>query len=86
MLELQLSQVQAANRHGRQKQFDAFRIETLTSEKAALLEANKQLKNENVELKDELEELRAMIEILKGQLPGRQGLISEPRTSLVEVG
>ncbi|GJE86936.1 hypothetical protein PsYK624_030190 [Phanerochaete sordida] len=42
---------------------------------------NKRLREENSVLYDENEELKAMIEMLKAQVSGRTGLVSDPRAS-----
>ncbi|EKM55596.1 uncharacterized protein PHACADRAFT_121237 [Phanerochaete carnosa HHB-10118-sp] len=42
---------------------------------------NKRLRDENSVLYDENEELKAMIEMLKAQVSGRTGLVSDPRAS-----
>lgn len=44
-------------------------------------EINAQLREANSELREEVEEWKAMVELLKAQVSGRQGLISDPRTS-----
>jgi cell division protein FtsB len=43
--------------------------------------ANKRLREENAVLYDENEELKAMVEMLKAQVSGRLGLVSDPRSS-----
>ena len=42
---------------------------------------NKRLREENSVLYDENEELKAMVEMLKAQVSGRMGLVSDPRAS-----
>ncbi|KAI0093876.1 hypothetical protein BDY19DRAFT_919402 [Irpex rosettiformis] len=42
---------------------------------------NSQLCERNSELREELEELKAMVELLKHQVSGRQGVVSDPRSS-----
>lgn len=42
---------------------------------------NKRLRDENSVLYDENEELKAMVEMLKAQVSGRMGLVSDPRSS-----
>lgn len=42
---------------------------------------NDKLRDTNSQLREELEELKAMVELLKAQVSGRQGLISDPRSS-----
>ena len=46
-----------------------------------LREANARLRDENTELREEQEELASMVELLKGQVSGRQSLVSDPRAS-----
>ena len=46
-----------------------------------LLDTNTRLRDDNSELREEMEELRAMLELLKGQVSGRQSLVSDPRAS-----
>ncbi|KAG6885983.1 hypothetical protein C0992_004747 [Termitomyces sp. T32_za158] len=83
-LEAQLAQAQTTHHGHRKKHLAEAEIASFTAQKAALLNANKHLKDQNNELKDEVEELRAMVEILKAQHSGHQGLISSPRASPVQ--
>ncbi|KAJ7172596.1 hypothetical protein C8R46DRAFT_1086542 [Mycena filopes] len=50
-------------------------------EKKAMLEANAQLTEQNTNLREELEDMSAMVEVLRGQVSGRKGLVSDPRAS-----
>ncbi|KAJ6546552.1 hypothetical protein DFH09DRAFT_1262958 [Mycena vulgaris] len=56
-------------------------IAAFVAEKKALLEANHQLTDDNISLREEIEDMSAMVEVLKGQVSGRRGLVSEPRSS-----
>lgn len=56
-------------------------IAAFVAEKKALLDGNAQLVEENTTLREELEDMTAMVEVLKGQVSGRRGLVSEPRSS-----
>ena len=71
-LEAQLAEERrtSAPRHS-----PALEITNFASEKAALLSANKKLKDENSKLKDEVEELKEMVELLNGKCNGQKGII-----------
>ena len=78
-LEAQLSVAQkrlAANKALPPKEFMSYPAEMKT-----LKEANRRLREDKDELREELEELRAMVELLKGEVSGRQSLVSDPRAS-----
>lgn len=83
-LEAQLAQAQTTHHNHRKKHFAEVEVASFTAQKAALINANKELKDQNNELKDEVEELRAMVEILKAQHSGHKGLISSPRANTVQ--
>ncbi|KAJ6455704.1 hypothetical protein C8R45DRAFT_881137 [Mycena sanguinolenta] len=56
-------------------------IAAFVAEKKVLQDTNAQLTEENTTLREELEDMTAMVEILKGQVSGRRGLVSDPRMS-----
>ncbi|KAJ6496556.1 hypothetical protein C8R47DRAFT_1114575 [Mycena vitilis] len=77
-LEAQLAQAKrkADKPSRRPEEIAAFVVE-----KKALLDANTQLTKENLDLREDLEDMTAMVEVLKGQVSGRKGVVSEPRMS-----
>ncbi|KAJ7489834.1 hypothetical protein B0H11DRAFT_1859820 [Mycena galericulata] len=77
-LEAQLSQ---AKRKAEIPSRRPAEIAAFVAEKKALLDANAQLAEDNTNLREELEDMTAMVELLKGQVTGRRGLVSEPRSS-----
>ncbi|KAJ7740733.1 hypothetical protein DFH07DRAFT_838927 [Mycena maculata] len=56
-------------------------IAAFVAEKKAMLDANAQLVEENTNLREDLDDMTAMVEVLKSQVSGRRGLVSEPRVS-----
>ncbi|KAJ7273587.1 hypothetical protein B0H12DRAFT_1090097 [Mycena haematopus] len=56
-------------------------IAAFVTEKKALVETNAQLMEENTNLREDIEDMTAMMEVLKGQVSGRRGLVSDPRMS-----
>lgn len=77
-LEAQLSQ---AKRKADMPSRRPEEIAAFVAEKKALLETNAQLMEEKINLREELEDMTAMVEVLKGQVSGRRGLVSNPRMS-----
>ncbi|KAE9400738.1 hypothetical protein BT96DRAFT_956733 [Gymnopus androsaceus JB14] len=64
--------------------YPAMALATVTAEKGALVNTNKQLEEKNTELREEVEELEVMLEQLRAQVSGKQGLVySEPRSPVV---
>ncbi|KDQ60747.1 hypothetical protein JAAARDRAFT_151426 [Jaapia argillacea MUCL 33604] len=59
----------------------AEEITGLTAEREAMAQSIKKLQDGNAELTDEIEELKAMLDMLKAQVSGRRGLVSDPRMS-----
>lgn len=56
-------------------------IAAFVAEKRKLLDANNQLTADNAVLREEIEDMTAMVELLKAQVSGRRGLVSDPRSS-----
>ncbi|EGO20906.1 hypothetical protein SERLADRAFT_452048 [Serpula lacrymans var. lacrymans S7.9] len=78
-LEARLTLVQKRNEASRH--LPPAEIAAFIAEKSALMKMNKELRDENADLRDEVEEMMAMLEVLKAQISGHRGLISEPRSS-----
>ncbi|KAF8212369.1 hypothetical protein K438DRAFT_1806415 [Mycena galopus ATCC 62051] len=77
-LEAQLSQAKRKAEKPSRRPED---IAAFVAEKKTLLETNAQLTEENTNLREDLEDMTAMVEVLKGQVSGRRGLVSDPRMS-----
>jgi len=77
-LEARLSQEKrkADQPSQRPEEFAAF-----VAEKKVLLDTVAQMREENINLREENEDMTAMVEVLKAQVSGRKGLVSDPRSS-----
>ena len=56
-------------------------MSTYQAELTRLKDANMKLRDENTVLREELEEYSSMVEYLKGQVSGKQSLVSDPKAS-----
>ncbi|KAJ7219154.1 hypothetical protein GGX14DRAFT_590318 [Mycena pura] len=61
-------------------------IAAFVAEKKRLMDANAHLLEDNATLREEIEEITAMVEVLRGQVSGRKGLVSDPRASPILYG
>ncbi|KAJ7285718.1 hypothetical protein C8J57DRAFT_1285608 [Mycena rebaudengoi] len=79
-LEARLAQATRKNEASKQRT-SAMDIAAFVAEKRKLLDANNQLTADNAVLREEIEDMTAMVELLKAQVSGRRGLVSDPRSS-----
>ena len=80
-LEAQLLQEKRKKPSRRPEEIAAF-----VAEKKRLMDANAHLLEDNATLREEIEEITAMVEVLRGQVSGRKGLVSDPRASPILYG